>query len=91
MNKILDTNLDLIASTTTLAIMMTGVDPSDNMLNAFNQFFLANIAKQFKEKQEVEFKIEEHEIPTEYCAEALQRALFVARLAEATLAGALGK
>jgi hypothetical protein len=91
MNKILDTNLNTIAATTTTAIVLTGVEDSDQMLDAFNRFFLSNVAKQFKEKQGVDFKMDVHEIPTEYCAEALQTAIAIAKFAEKTLAGALSR
>jgi hypothetical protein len=82
MNEILDKNLNQVAATTTLAVMLTtGGNASDELLTAINGCILANVAKQFKEKQDIDFAMERHEIPTEYLAEALERVMLIARMA----------
>lgn len=90
MNEILNKNLNQVAATVTLAVMLTtNGNPDDELLTAINGVVLSSVARQFKEKQNIDFVMEKHEIPTEYCAEALQRVMFIARMA--AMATGMGK
>lgn len=87
MNEIFEANINLLASTTTIAVMLTsGPDAGDNLTQAVSDVVLVNVIRQFAEKDGVKFDIQKHEIPTDYCIEALQHVLTIAKVA-ALLAG----
>lgn len=85
MDKIFENNLNLLASTATIAtialMLTTDGNAEDSLIQAISGVIRSNVEKQFQVKQGVEFDIQKHEIPTEYCVEALQRVLTIARMA----------
>ena len=80
--KTIERNLNAIAATVTLFIIATDVTDTDEMLDAINKTILANINKQFIEKNGREFDIENDEIPSEYLVAAFSRLMFINKMAE---------
>jgi hypothetical protein len=80
--KTIERNINAIATTTTLFVIATDVEDTDEMLDAINKALLANINKLFMKKNGRELDIENDEIPSEYLAEAFSRLMFINKMAE---------